>query len=99
MVDASAEKERVPDRDARHRRGARRLGELGIGTNYGISDGTGEILLDEKIGGTVHLAVGRSSRDRRRQRVRDPLGHDLFRRGGRIEVDGETLQEDGLFVV
>ena len=50
----------VPDRDARHRRGARRLGELGIGTNYGISTGTKEILLDEKIGGTVHLAVGMS---------------------------------------
>ena len=44
--------------------GARRLGELGIGTNYGITDGTGEILLDEKIGGTVHLAVGRSATPR-----------------------------------
>ena len=40
--------------------GARFLGELGIGTNFGISTGTGEILLDEKIGGTVHLAVGQS---------------------------------------
>ena len=36
--------------------GARRLGELGIGTNYGIATGTKEILLDEKIGGTVHMA-------------------------------------------
>ena len=40
--------------------GARRLGELGIGTNYGISTGTKEILLDEKIGGTVHMAIGAS---------------------------------------
>src|ERR671914_687335 len=40
--------------------GARRLGELGIGTNFGISTGTKEILLDEKIGGTVHMAVGMS---------------------------------------
>ena len=38
--------------------GARRLGELGIGTNYGIATGTKEILLDEKIGGTVHMAIG-----------------------------------------
>src|SRR5215207_9513046 len=38
--------------------GARRLGELGIGTNFGIATGTKEILLDEKIGGTVHMAVG-----------------------------------------
>ena len=40
--------------------GARRLGELGIGTNYGIATGTKEILLDEKIGGTVHMAIGMS---------------------------------------
>src|SRR5205807_3029766 len=40
--------------------GARRLGELGIGTNYGITTGTKEILLDEKIGGTVHMAIGAS---------------------------------------
>ena len=40
--------------------GARRLGELGIGTNFGIATGTREILLDEKIGGTVHLAIGMS---------------------------------------
>ncbi len=40
--------------------GARRLGELGIGTNFGLDRPTGLILLDEKIGGTVHLALGRS---------------------------------------
>src|SRR4029078_2596466 len=38
--------------------GARRLGEVGIGTNFGIATGTKEILLDEKIGGTVHMAGG-----------------------------------------
>lgn len=40
--------------------GARRLGELGIGTNSGIQVPTGNILFDEKIGGTVHLAIGKS---------------------------------------
>ena len=40
--------------------GSRRLGELGIGTNYGIDRGTRDVLLDEKIGGTVHMAVGAS---------------------------------------
>src|SRR6202165_4271411 len=40
--------------------GARVLGELGIGTNYGIREFSGTILLDEKIGGTVHLALGMS---------------------------------------
>ena len=36
------------------------LGELGIGLNYGIDRFTGSILYDEKIGGTVHLALGQS---------------------------------------
>lgn len=38
--------------------GSRYLGELGIGTNYGITKFTKEMLFDEKIGGTIHLAVG-----------------------------------------
>ena len=40
--------------------GARRLGELGLGLNPGIDRFTGSILYDEKIGGTVHLALGQS---------------------------------------
>lgn len=38
--------------------GARHLGEWGIGTNYGIQKFTKNMLFDEKIGGTIHLAVG-----------------------------------------
>jgi aminopeptidase len=38
--------------------GARRLGEFGIGTNYYITRFTKEMLFDEKMGGTIHLAVG-----------------------------------------
>ena len=40
--------------------GARYLGELGIGTNYGIPRASANVLFDEKLGGTVHLAIGRS---------------------------------------
>lgn len=102
VVDASAEKGEgflieMLDTDD----GARRLGELGIGTNYGITAGTGEILLDEKIGGTVHLAVGRSYPETggiNQSAIHWDMICDL-RRGGRIEVDGETLQRDGRFVV
>ena len=81
--------------------GARRLGELGIGTNYGIERGTRSILLDEKIGGTVHLAVGASYPEtggENESAVHTDLVCDL-RTGGRIEVDGELLQEDGVFKV
>jgi aminopeptidase len=81
--------------------GSRRLGELGIGTNYGIDRGTRDVLLDEKIGGTVHLAVGASypeSGGTNDSAVHTDMVCDL-RRGGRIEVDGEVLQSDGKFVV
>ncbi len=77
--------------------GARRLGELGIGTNYGIATGTKEILLDEKIGGTVHLAIGMSYPET--GGVNDSAVHwDMvcdLRQGGAITVDGVELQRDG----
>jgi aminopeptidase len=81
--------------------GARRLGELGIGTNYGIATGTREILLDEKIGGTIHMAIGQSYPES--GGVNDSAVHwDMvcdLRQGGRITVDGEDFQVDGKFVV
>jgi len=102
VVDASAERGEeflveLLDTDE----GARRLGELGIGTNYAIDRGTREVLLDEKIGGTVHMAVGASypeSGGTNESAVHTDLVCDL-RLGGRIEVDGEVMQEDGKFVV
>jgi aminopeptidase len=81
--------------------GARRLGELGIGTNYAIDRGTREVLLDEKIGGTVHMAVGASypeSGGTNDSAVHTDLVCDL-RLGGKIQVDGEDFQVDGKFVV
>jgi aminopeptidase len=81
--------------------GARRLGELGIGTNFGIATGTKEILLDEKIGGTVHMAIGMSypeSGGTNSSAVHWDMVCDL-RKGGSITVDGEELQRDGKFLV
>jgi aminopeptidase len=80
--------------------GARFLGELGIGTNEGIDRPTGLILLDEKITGTVHLALGRSYPETG-GRNSSALHWDLIcdlRRGGRLSVDGQVLNEDGMFV-
>src|SRR5439155_16039170 len=77
--------------------GARRLGELGIGANYGISRFTKEILLDEKIGGTVHLAVGMSYPEtggKNDSSVHWVMVCDL-RSGGGVEVDGEDFLGDG----
>jgi aminopeptidase len=81
--------------------GARRLGELGIGTNYGIATGTKEILLDEKIGGTIHMAIGMSYPEtfgQNNSAVHWDMVCDL-RQGGAITVDGVELQRDGKFLV
>ncbi|MET0769381.1 MAG: aminopeptidase [Solirubrobacteraceae bacterium] len=79
--------------------GARRLGEIGIGTNAGIDRPVGAILFDEKIGGTVHLAVGRSYPETggaNESAVHWDMICDL-RAGGRLTADGEIVQEDGVF--
>jgi aminopeptidase len=80
--------------------GARRLGELGIGTNTGIERATGSTLLDEKIAGTVHLALGRSYPETG-GRNESALHWDLIcdlRKGGRLAVDGDALIVDGLLL-
>jgi aminopeptidase len=80
--------------------GARFLGELGIGTNTGIDRATGSILLDEKIAGTVHLALGRSYSETGGKNV-SALHWDLIcdlREGGRLSVDGQMVNENGHFV-
>jgi len=79
--------------------GARYLGELGIGTNYGIPRATKNILFDEKLGGTVHLAVGRSYEQtggKNESSVHWDLICDL-REGGELYADGELIQRDGKF--
>ena len=79
--------------------GARLVGELGIGTNFGIDRPIGAILFDEKIGGTVHVALGRSYPET--GGVNDSAVHwDLIcdlRSGGRLSADGVTLLADGAF--
>ena len=81
--------------------GARVLGEIGIGTNYGITDFSGEILLDEKIGGTIHLALGSSYPETgglNESAIHWDMVCDL-RKGGRVTVDGDALMEDGKLLV
>jgi aminopeptidase len=80
--------------------GARRLGEVGIGTNTKIQRPILHTLFDEKIGGTLHLALGRSYAETggtNQSSIHWDLITDL-RRGGRIELDGEPFQVDGRFV-
>src|SRR5918999_265488 len=101
VVEASAEKGEeylmsLLDADA----GARYLGELGIGTNYGIRQASANVLFDEKFGGTVHLAIGRSYAEtggKNDSSVHTDLVCDL-REGGALYADGELIQENGRFL-
>ena len=80
-------------RRSRRTPGARFLGELGIGTNFGIDRPIGAILFDEKIGGTVHLALGRSYPETggtNESVVHWDLICDL-RQGGSLSADGEVI--------
>ncbi len=75
--------------------GARFLGELGIGTNAGIDRPTGTTLLDEKMVGTVHLALGRSYPETGGTNS-SALHWDMIcdlRDGGRLSADGQVLNE------
>src|ERR687898_1764515 len=100
VVEASAEKgeeylKSMLDADE----GARYLGELGIGTNFGIPRATKNILFDEKLGGTVHLAIGRSyekTGGKNDSSVHWDLICDL-RDGGELYADGELIEKDGAF--
>jgi aminopeptidase len=101
IVEASAEKgeeylSSLLDADD----GARYLGELGIGTNYGIRRARANVLFDEKLGGTVHLAIGRSyaqTGGKNDSSVHTDLVCDL-REGGALYADGELIQENGRFL-
>lgn len=80
--------------------GARYLGEIGIGTNYGVTRATKSGLFDEKIGGTVHLAIGYSFAEtggKNRSSVHWDMICDL-REGGELYADGELIQKSGRFV-
>jgi len=80
--------------------GARRVGELGIGCNPGLTRVTNDVLFDEKVAGTVHVALGASipaTGGTNASALHWDLAKDL-RRGGRLRIDGTVIQENGRWV-
>ena len=102
VVDASASKNEemlhaLLDRDE----GARRIGELGIGCNPAITRPMNHVLFDEKIDGSVHVALGQSY-DKVGGTNVSSIHWDIvkdLRPGGRIELDGKPVQENGRWLV
>lgn len=81
--------------------GARRFGEAAIGTNRHIDQFTRNVLFDEKIGGTVHMAIGQSYAQAGGQNTSD-LHLDIIkemRHGGEIYADDELIYRDGNFIL
>ena len=81
--------------------GARRFGEAAIGTNHGIDRFTKNMLFDEKIGGTIHMAVGESFQEaggKNESAIHWDMLADM-RDGGQIYADGELVYENGRFLI
>jgi aminopeptidase len=81
--------------------GARYVGEFAIGTNEGITRFTREILFDEKIGGSFHMALGAGypeTGSKNESAIHWDMICDL-RNGGEIRVDGQLLYRNGKFVI
>lgn len=81
--------------------GAQYLGEFAFGSNPGVTRYTKNILFDEKIAGTVHLALGAgypATGSRNQSALHWDLVCDL-RDGGEIYVDGQLFAKDGQFAV
>jgi aminopeptidase len=80
--------------------GSRYLGEFAIGTNFDINRFTGNILFDEKIGGSFHMALG-AGYPETGSKNRSSIHWDMIcdmRRDSEITVDGELFYRNGQFV-
>ena len=81
--------------------GSRGIGEIAIGTNDEIQDVTGNILFDEKIGGSIHMAVGASYPETGGKNV-SGLHWDMIKNmknGGKIFADDVLIYENGKFII
>ena len=82
-------------------RGARFIGELGIGNNYKIKRFTKDILFDEKIGGSIHLALGKGYKETL-SKNKSALHWDMIkdlRDGGELWFDDKLVQKNGKWLL
>jgi aminopeptidase len=82
-------------------RGARIIGEFGIGNNFQITRFTKDILYDEKIGGTIHLALGKGYKETL-SKNKSALHWDMIcdlRKKGELWFDNKLVQKKGKWLV
>ncbi|MEM0240976.1 MAG: aminopeptidase [Candidatus Nezhaarchaeales archaeon] len=79
--------------------GARRVGEIAFGLNYSIDRATRSILFDEKIGGTIHLALGSAYPETGGRNI-SAIHWDLIKdmRKAKVYADGDLVYENGRFI-
>lgn len=82
-------------------KGARRLGEFAIGTNFGITRFMFNTLFDEKIGGTIHLALGNAYPEKEpgggknKSAIHWDFVKDMRKKGSKVIVDGKVILKEG----
>ena len=101
VVKATAEKNQdMLDRVINTDDDARLIGEFAIGMNWGIAEFSHNLLFDEKIGGTIHLALGRAYKEcggKSASAIHWDIVKDM-RQDGEILVDGKLVQKNGKWV-
>ncbi|HNR09200.1 MAG TPA: aminopeptidase [Saprospiraceae bacterium] len=100
IVEAGAEEGNEKLQEILEIPGARSFGEIAIGTNTHIQRPTCNILFDEKMAGTVHMAIGQSYLQcggKNESAVHQDMIADM-RRGGQIWADGRLIYENGVFL-
>lgn len=85
--------------------GAKSLGEFAIGTNYGINRFMFNTLFDEKIGGTIHLALGSAYPEaeegggKNQSAIHWDFVKDMRKKGSQVLADGKAILKDGKILV
>jgi aminopeptidase len=81
--------------------GSKRIGEFGIGLNYNITRPVKDLLFDEKIGGTIHLALGfgyKINLSKNESAIHWDMIKD-FRKNGEIHFDGKLVMKNGKWLI
>ena len=102
VIKATAEKGEKLLKEILKIENADKLGEFAIGTNYGITQFTKNMLFDEKLGGTIHLALGSGIEEagsKLKSAIHWDILKDMKQSGSKILADNEIIYQDGKWLI